>query len=103
MIEDLITEGRKLLERVEREYDDRWQNFPPEERVSEAELKAWYTGIQLALDSEFGSESREAKALRSGLEQMTRKSWEGIGRVTPTGGHWVIHNLVESLGILEQV
>ena len=103
MIEDLIKQGRKLQERVEREYDGRWKDFPPEDRVSEAELKGWYTGIQLAVDTEFGFESPEAKALRTGLERLTKESWDGVGRVTPTGGHWVIHNLVESLGVLAQL
>src|SRR6266478_135604 len=103
VIENLIKEGRKLLERLEREFDGRWRDFPPEERVSHAELNAWYRGIQLAVDSEFGSESPEAKALRSGLERMTQESWEGVGRVTPTGGNWVTRNLMESLGILTQL
>ena len=65
MIENLIKEGHKLLERLEREFDGRWRDFPPAERVSHAELNAWYRGIQLAVDSEFGPESSAAKALRS--------------------------------------
>jgi hypothetical protein len=103
VIEELIREGHKLLERVEREYDGSWKDFPTEQRVSEAELKGWYTGIQAAVDLEFGAASREAEILRSGLERVGRDSWEGVGRVSPVGGSWVIHNLLESLGLLAQV
>jgi len=103
VIENLIKEGHKLLERLERELDGRWRDFPPAKRVSHAELNAWYRGIQLAVDSEFGPESSAAKALRSGLERMTQESWAGLGRVTPTGGNWDTHNLMESLGLLTQL
>lgn len=70
MIEKRIKEGRKLLERTEREYNGQWAKFPLEERVAEQELNAWYRGITTAIESEFGSESKEAHVLRSGFERV---------------------------------
>lgn len=103
MLDELIKEGRLLLDRIQRHYEPGPEALPPSERITVAELEAWYKGVTEVLEQQFGTESAEARLWRDGLERIRRESWEGVGRVSPRGGHWVIHNFSESLGLLAQI
>jgi uncharacterized protein (TIGR02391 family) len=103
MLDKLIEEGRLLRQRIEEHFRSGPDALPPEERISVPELEAWYKGVSHLLESQFGVESAEARLWREGLEQIRKESWEGVGRIHPYGGHWPIHNLVESLGLLAQI
>jgi len=65
------------------EWRPRPDALPPEERISVAELEAWYKGVGHALESEFSIESAEARLWREALERIRKESWEGVGRVHP--------------------
>jgi hypothetical protein len=103
MLDELIKECRLLLDRIQRNYEPGLEGLPPSERITIAELKAWYKGVTEVLKQLFGAESAEAQLWRDGLERIRRDSWEGVGRISPRGGHWVIHNFSESLGLLAQI
>ncbi len=103
MLDELIKESRLLHERIVKHYEPGPEALPPEERITVAELEAWYKGVTEVLDQQFGAESAEARLWRDGLERVRKESWEGVGRVSPRGGRWVIHNLSESLGLLAQI
>jgi uncharacterized protein (TIGR02391 family) len=103
MLEKLIEEGRLLRRRIEEHFKSGPDALPPGERISIPELEAWYKGVTHILEIQFGVESAEARLWREGLERINKASWEGVGRVHPYGGHWPIHNLVESLGLLAQI
>jgi hypothetical protein len=103
MLDKLIEEGRLLRQRIEEHFRSGPDALPPEERISVPELEAWYKGVSHLLESQFGVESAEARLWREGLEQIRKESWEEVGRIHPYGGHWPIHNLVESLGLLAQI
>src|SRR5437870_3697220 len=100
MLDDLIAEGRLLHQRIAKHYEPGPEALPPEERITVAELEALYKGVSQVLDQQFGIESCEARLWREGLERIRTESWEGVGRVSPRGGQWSIHNLAESLGLL---
>jgi hypothetical protein len=103
MLDELIKEGRLLRERIRRHYELGPEALPPSERIAVAELEAWYNGVTEVLAQRFGAESAEVRLWRDGLERIRRESWEGVGRVSPHGGYWVLHNLSESLGLLAQI
>ena len=103
MLDKLIEEGRQLRQRIEEHFRSGPDALPPEERISVPELEAWYKGVSQVLENQFGIESAEARLWREGLERTRKESWEGVGRVHPYGGHWPIHNLTESLGLLAQI
>ena len=103
MLDKLIDEGRLLRLRIEEHFKAGPDALPPEERISIPELEAWYKGVGHVLENQFGTESPEARLWRDGLERIRKESWEGVGRIHPYGGHWPIHNLVESLGLLAQI
>jgi uncharacterized protein (TIGR02391 family) len=103
MLDELIAEGRLLRQRIAKHYEPGPEALPPEERITVPELEAWYKGVSRVLDQQFGVESDEARLWRDGLERIRTESFEGVGRVSPLGGHWTIHNLAESLGLLTQI
>jgi hypothetical protein len=104
LLDALIKEGRLLRESIAKHFEGSGPDaLPPEEQVSVAELNAWYKGISGVLDQRFGGESSEARIWRDGLERIKRESWENVGRVSPSGGHWGIHILVEALGLLAEI
>jgi hypothetical protein len=103
MLDELIREGRLLLDRIHRHYEPGPEALSPSERITEAEIEAWYKGMTEVLEQQFGAASAEAQLWRDGLDRIRRESWEGVGRVSPRGGHWVIHNLSESLGLLARI
>jgi uncharacterized protein (TIGR02391 family) len=103
MLDELIAEGRLLHQRIAKHYEPGPDALLPEERITVPELEAWYTGVSHVLEQQFGIESNEARLWQEGLERIRKESWEGVGRVSPYGGHWPIHNLAESLGLLAQI
>jgi uncharacterized protein (TIGR02391 family) len=103
ILEKLIEEGRLLRQRIEEHFRSGPDALPPGEQISIPELEAWYKGVTHILEIQFGIESAEGRLWREGLERINKESWEGVGRVHPYGGHWPIHNLVESLGLLAQI
>ncbi len=104
MLEELIAECKRLLDRTNEHHVAGVDALPPERRLSLAELDAWYNGVRKILEDEFGSDSQDAKLWREGLAAINKQSWEALGRgESPRGVSWVAHDLAESLGILAQI
>ncbi len=104
MLDALIKEGRLLHDRIQKHYDPGHDALPPEERITVAELQAWYDGVTKALEQQFGSESIEATLWRDGLERISKESSEQVGQPhTRHDGYFVNRHLTESLGLLTQI
>lgn len=104
MFEELIGEGKKLLQRINEHDKVGVDALPPEKRLTVAEVEAWYIGVGRILEHEFGFDSREATLWREGLAAVRRQAWEALGRgESPRGSSWTAHDLAESLGVLAQI
>ncbi len=103
MIDALIDEGRVFFQKITDLLERVGAQRKPQEQVTVAELKAWYTGMTELFELRFGAESPEYKVWAAGLEQIRLFGFENVGRFNPPGGHWELHNLGEALGLLTKI
>lgn len=102
MIDELIRQGRMFRDQIMRHYNPGYETLPPEERITVAELQGWYSGVDVALEQKYGSQSPELVLWRTGLERIQKESCEEVGRKPRPDGYFVQRNLEESLGLLAQ-
>lgn len=103
MLDALISEGRLMHRQIVKHCELGPEVLHPQDQISISELDAWYQGISELFSLRFGPESLEYRRWMNGLAQLRSEATESVGRVTPLGGHWPIHNLLGALGLLTKV
>lgn len=104
LLEELITEGKRLLQRVGTHYTTSPAALPPEQRVTVAELEAWYRGVSALLESQFGLDSQELRVWRERRAEASKRSWDMVWRGdSPEGESFAVQVLAESIGTLMEI
>jgi len=103
LLDHLAFQGRSLLKKVEEQYREIGPPVRPEDQVTVAELEGYYKGVELSLTKEFGNDSEEVLLWNDEILRTRSEAHEQLGLITPRGGHWPLHFLHESLGVLTQI
>jgi uncharacterized protein (TIGR02391 family) len=104
MLDDIITEGRTLLQKVRQHYLQDPNTLRPDQQVTVTEVEGWYRGVDRVLQQFFGENSSELQTWREALRDSRDRSWEAVSRGdAPRGESWVVHLLAESLGTLAEI
>jgi len=104
MLDDLIAEGRKFLEKVRKHYTQDPKTLPTDQQVTTAELEGWYKGVERALQGHFGENSCALQTWREATSESSKRSWNAVSHGDkPRGESWVVHLLAESLGTLTEI
>jgi uncharacterized protein (TIGR02391 family) len=104
ILDQLIVEGKRLLQRVRLHYSTSPDTLPPEQQVTVAELEAWYKGVEAVLEKTFGADSAELRQWIDGRAESRRRSWDAVfGRDAPQGESFAVQLLAESIGGLAEI
>lgn len=104
MLDDLIADGKELLAKVRRHYVEDADTLRADQQVPDAEVKAWYRGVENALGRHFGETSYELRTWKERIQESTNAVSDAMSRGDkPSGGQWVVHLLAESIGSLTEI
>ncbi|MBC8029204.1 MAG: GGDEF domain-containing protein [Pyrinomonadaceae bacterium] len=103
MLNDLIADGKALLKKVRAHYTAPPESLPLDQQVTVSELEAWYRGVSLLLERNFGKDSVELRTWQDRQSEARERSWEGVGRRSPDGGSFVVELLAASIGTLTEI
>jgi len=102
-LDNLLTQGKILLQKVRRHYPNP-DVLPPDQQVTVAEVNAWYRGVESSLETAFGTTSHELRTWKFRREESVKRSWEAVGSGKPAEGEsFVVQLLTDSIGILAEI